>query len=147
MPDAAWDGDRVVGAACCREEPVQGTADVRVYIMTLGCLARYRRRGLGVLLPLGQGLGISFLAPSVCTFSVTRSYAACAWDGRVPRVAMLMWGAVLVQTPRVYTPPHPHIPTTTCSAGTRLLANVIARATGDPRVTRLQLHVQISNTV
>lgn len=46
----AYHDDIVVGGVCCRVEPrEEGSKDQQIYIMTLGCLAPYRRRGLGVL--------------------------------------------------------------------------------------------------
>ena len=41
--------DIMVGAICCRVEPLDGAA-FRVYVMTIGVLAPYRRLGLGKLL-------------------------------------------------------------------------------------------------
>ena len=45
---AAYFNDLVVGAVCCRVE-TEGDKH-RMYIMTLGCLAPYRRLGIGMLL-------------------------------------------------------------------------------------------------
>ena len=42
---AYWNGF-VVGAICCRLEPPSGPGPKRLYIMTLGVLAAYRRRGI-----------------------------------------------------------------------------------------------------
>ena len=55
---AAYFNDIIVGAVCSREEKVEGQK--RLYIMTLGCLAPYRRLGIGLFL---------FIIPS---FSVCR---------------------------------------------------------------------------
>jgi len=41
----AYFNDIVVGAVCCREDKTGGQR--RLYIMTLGCLAPYRRYGIG----------------------------------------------------------------------------------------------------
>eukprot|EP00088_Acartia_fossae_P047695 TRINITY_DN5177_c2_g1_i1.p1 TRINITY_DN5177_c2_g1~~TRINITY_DN5177_c2_g1_i1.p1 ORF type:complete len:186 (-),score=8.19 TRINITY_DN5177_c2_g1_i1:233-745(-) len=41
----AYYNDIVVGAVCCREDTTQGAR--KLYIMTLGCLAPYRRLGIG----------------------------------------------------------------------------------------------------
>uniref|UniRef100_UPI00358FF320 N-alpha-acetyltransferase 50 n=1 Tax=Myxine glutinosa TaxID=7769 RepID=UPI00358FF320 len=41
----AYFNDIVVGAVCCRVDMADGQK--RLYIMTLGCLARYRRLGIG----------------------------------------------------------------------------------------------------
>ena len=43
---AAYMDDIVVGAVCCRVD--EGKPDSQLYIMTLGCLAPYRRLGLGL---------------------------------------------------------------------------------------------------
>ncbi|OWA53874.1 putative N-acetyltransferase san [Hypsibius exemplaris] len=55
MAKLAYYNDLAVGAVCCRQEtpappgtlPVEGR---RLYIMTLGCLAPYRRHKIGTLL-------------------------------------------------------------------------------------------------
>lgn len=44
----AFFNDVVVGAVCCRVDILDGVR--RLYIMTLGCLAPYRRRGIGTAL-------------------------------------------------------------------------------------------------
>lgn len=44
----AFFNDIVVGAVCCRIDNSRGRK--RLYIMTLGCLAPYRRRGVGTVL-------------------------------------------------------------------------------------------------
>ncbi|XP_065197644.1 N-alpha-acetyltransferase 50-like [Sycon ciliatum] len=46
----AYFNDVVVGAVCCRLENCPNGPGKQVYIMTLGCLAPYRRLGTGTLL-------------------------------------------------------------------------------------------------
>ena len=46
---AYWNGF-VVGAICCRLEPPSGPGPKKLYIMTLGVLAAYRRRGIATKL-------------------------------------------------------------------------------------------------
>jgi len=43
---AYWNGF-VVGAICCRLEPPSGPGPKKLYIMTIGVLAAYRRRNIG----------------------------------------------------------------------------------------------------
>eukprot|EP01135_Chromosphaera_perkinsii_P008133 Nk52_evm1s1133 gene=Nk52_evmTU1s1133 len=43
----AYYNDIMVGAVCCRTEPVENSSDKHLYIMTLGCLAPYRRQKIG----------------------------------------------------------------------------------------------------
>jgi ribosomal protein S18 acetylase RimI-like enzyme len=45
---AAYYNDIVVGGVCCRVDKTEEGR--RLYIMTLGCLAPYRRLGIGRLL-------------------------------------------------------------------------------------------------
>ena len=45
---AAYFNDIIVGAVCSREEKLEGQK--RLYIMTLGCLAPYRRLGIGSII-------------------------------------------------------------------------------------------------
>lgn len=42
--------DIVVGAVCCRVESSPETFEKKLYIMTLGCLAPYRRLGVGAMM-------------------------------------------------------------------------------------------------
>lgn len=48
MAKLAFFNDVVVGAVCCRVDILDG--NWRLYIMTLGCLAPYRRLGIGTAL-------------------------------------------------------------------------------------------------
>nr|ACO11824.1 Probable acetyltransferase san [Lepeophtheirus salmonis] len=43
----AYYNDIVVGAVCCRIHTSTNPASRKLYIMTLGCLSPYRRRGIG----------------------------------------------------------------------------------------------------
>eukprot|EP00126_Sphaerothecum_destruens_P010968 Sdes_comp20836_c0_seq1m17465 len=43
----AYYNDLIVGAVCCRIEPMENSDLNQVYIMTLGCLAPYRRLKIG----------------------------------------------------------------------------------------------------
>ena len=43
----AFYNDVVVGAVCCRVDSFPETGQRKLYIMTLGCLAPYRRLGVG----------------------------------------------------------------------------------------------------
>ena len=47
---AGYFSDILVGAICARVEPAEGST-FKVYIMTIGVLAPYRRLGIGALLP------------------------------------------------------------------------------------------------
>ena len=44
---AVYFRDIFVGGICCRLEPIEGTTDTKLYIMTLGVLAPYRGQGIG----------------------------------------------------------------------------------------------------
>ena len=46
----AYYNDIVVGAVCCRIDQDQANGAKKLYIMTLGCLAPYRRLGIGTLM-------------------------------------------------------------------------------------------------
>ena len=46
----AYFADIMVGAICCRVEPQEGSDKFKVYIMTIGVLAPYRRLGIGAKL-------------------------------------------------------------------------------------------------
>ncbi len=43
----AYYNDVVVGAVCCRVDTTSEASKRKLYIMTLGCLAPYRRQGIG----------------------------------------------------------------------------------------------------
>lgn len=65
---AAYFNDIAVGAVCCRVDHSQNQK--RLYIMTLGCLAPYRRLGIGkevLLYPSHQRKQIA-VQPSKCSF-------------------------------------------------------------------------------
>jgi hypothetical protein len=82
----AFYNDTVVGAVCCRVDHIDNTR--RLYIMTLGCLAPYRKLGIGIIIKLtidainvlnsnylicAKGLsflqGLGYPAGPLCTFS------------------------------------------------------------------------------
>lgn len=44
---AAFFEDVIVGSVCCRVDTDEATGEKKLYIMTLGCLAPYRRLGVG----------------------------------------------------------------------------------------------------
>ena len=44
---AAYYEDVIVGSVCCRVDTDAETSERKLYIMTLGCLAPYRRMGVG----------------------------------------------------------------------------------------------------
>lgn len=46
-PPAAYFEDVIVGSVCCRVD-TDDAGDQNLYIMTLGCLAPYRRHGIGL---------------------------------------------------------------------------------------------------
>ena len=46
-PKTVYFEDVIVGSVCCRVDEDAAASTRKLYIMTLGCLAPYRRRGLG----------------------------------------------------------------------------------------------------
>lgn len=42
--------DVIVGSVCCRVDTDEATGEKKLYIMTLGCLAPYRRLGVGTIM-------------------------------------------------------------------------------------------------
>lgn len=66
---AAYFNDIAVGAVCCRVDHSQNQK--RLYIMTLGCLAPYRRLGIGkehLLLYVSHQSSQTAVQPSKCSF-------------------------------------------------------------------------------
>lgn len=63
----AYFSDILVGAICCRVEPTEGTS-FKVYVMTIGVLAPYRRMGIGARVCMCSRLG-----PPVCALSSSSS--------------------------------------------------------------------------
>jgi len=54
----AYFNDIIVGAVCSREEKADGQK--RLYIMTLGCLAPYRRLGIGLFSSSSSSKSVAF---------------------------------------------------------------------------------------
>ena len=149
---AGYFSDILVGAICARVEPAEGST-FKVYIMTIGVLAPYRRLGIGALLPRPppplRRTAATAAAAAVATPVAAAAAAAAAAVLPLLQCCRCLPEAVAATTPTpTPTPTRARSPASTrpCRhrcAGKQLLEELMKTCTSQENCIEVYLHVQV----